>query len=357
MWFTTRSPKLPTDVLPKADPRYQAAKEGDALIRIHRVFWKLAYPVAALIALLSCLFGRRASNWIMLAGVFASYYFMVMIRGSAPRVPWSRDFRPPILALRSHTDQRTKEGGEVPRGQYDHETGREPYLFQLSFNLWEWGRTLLLQQEEYANDLRVFGLVVSCSDADWTESVVRLATAAWVVVVFPSSTKGCITELKLLEKNNLLSKTIIFMPPKTKKWISWLNSLSSFRLLKEKNFANDWMQLSKELHEHGFNLPDYDQRGMLYIPDAKLAVVKCILLNYDSCPWRRLIELVPRSEVSSDSIWNIVNYGRAYECVGEKSQLGGYDATHHSLEPGMRVRYLQDGQIAYSLPIPRNKQS
>jgi hypothetical protein len=325
--------QLPSDVLPIDDPRRDPAEFADSMIKTTRWIRFLALPITVLVISVAAwiavgLFGR-GGYVVVVFGMFLFAFLRVM----HTRPAWGCDFRPPFLVLRSHSDLRTKLGDELPVGDDGMPDGRNPYIWQLSHSLWDWGRMILLLDETPDSRLRVNAVILKTQENDWQQSVLSVARRCWLVVVFPSPTKGCVEELCMLASDpGLLEKTILFMPPTPK-------GLNRFLSRGNADFSADWEAVRMELSAHKFNLPAYDPRGMLFVPTEVFDVKRSISLKHVEGPWERLCELVERPVVSADSLWNILNYGMAYESEDSERQLGWLDAKLEGVMPGVKISY------------------
>ncbi len=337
---------MPSEVMDKEDPRFWASKYGESFIRVRRLFRGLTYPLAAIILLGSWWIAQYTSNLVIGVGVIVCIMLVPVLRTHAARIQWTFDYRPPILVLRSHTDFRTKEGDELPALEMGPSKGNEPYLFQLSHALWEWGRVVLLLQEFSTFQQPVHGVVLVCSDKNWTETMLNVARQAWVVLIFPSSTAGCIEEMRLLARNDLLVKTVVFMPPtKSEGFKLFQRLMTGHRSSKSSKQRISWSLLATELLTHGFKLPEYDEQGMLYVPNNSFGVAMSIRLNREPWSWHRISELVSCSAAGPDHLWKILNNGRAFEAEDKKQELGGMDAKHHGIKPGSVVAHTENGTV------------
>ena len=204
--------KLPSDLLDPTDKRHRLAAIGDGFIRrgLRRhclgpwVFYGLLLMIILAVALgyLNAIYGT-----------FPAMMVWIIMGGSIPAVPWFWDFRRPVLALRSFTETRTKIG-EYDRGSGESWDvgGRNSYLWEMGLRLWSTARVIGMSHEE--SDFGTYFGIVVYEDNDWLDQLLRIADASWVIVVFPASTPSCVRELKALSSRaDLLSKTVVFMPP------------------------------------------------------------------------------------------------------------------------------------------------
>lgn len=342
---------LPTEIMARTDVAYEHADYGDSMIRLTRWLRRLSIPTAVLVGAAVGFVGSMLATWLSAAGLLAGFFVMIWLQTRVCRVPWANDFRQPVLILRSFTDQRTKAGGTLAAVEFDPSPGgRNPYVWQLPQAIWDWGRVILLQEEENDAGLEVFGIVLT-PDKDWESVVLDVARKSWAIVVFPADTPGSVAELRLLDEHGLLHKTVVFMPPMPSARASILGAL--FGTPADESHDVDWEGLRRSLAQQGFQLPKYDRQGMLYVPTASLDVDHGILLRHNDCPWRRLPELLPKPGCLAEPLWNVLNHGQAFEADDPTRSLGG--VAGHEVQPGKMLIVQDDSMIA--VPARRDHDS
>lgn len=94
---------------------------------------------------------------------------------------------------------------------------------------------------------------------DWLQNVERCAHLASCIVLLPSNSESVLEEMHMIQENNLFYKTFIFMP---------------YEIPLGYEIREDWNHLRKKLKADGFELPEYDRKGMIYKPGSKFEVTK-----------------------------------------------------------------------------------
>ncbi len=103
----------------------------------------------------------------------------------------------------------------------------------------------------------------------WFEAFMFIASHSRAVFVFPAITSGVLDEMTALTKSNLLDKTLIVMPPSQRGIVR-----------EEQRFELSWRSTQQKLRkDRGFNLPDYTEQGMVYIPCQDFSVKNFFLLD------------------------------------------------------------------------------
>lgn len=93
---------------------------------------------------------------------------------------------------------------------------------------------------------------------DWRSFVESLAQKCFFIVIIPSNTDGIIEEIKIIQKNKLEYKTIVFMP--------YTSFEDDFTVEKE------WQACQKSFKENmQLELPEYLPSGCMYIPNKKFS--------------------------------------------------------------------------------------
>jgi len=121
---------------------------------------------------------------------------------------------------------------------------------------------------------------ISSTDKDWKCKIDKLAKGANLIILVPSSSKGVVWEIKYLLENNMLEKTLVFMP----------NPLVNNFESNEMALLEYWGNLAKELKQHGLYLPDYEGAGCFYRPKKDLSMGDRVYLN-DVAQYQTINEL------------------------------------------------------------------
>ena len=302
--------QLPSELISADDPRFEPAKKGDKIITEGRC-WRILHPLIALTILftmvnLTVALGGKAAYAIISLPPLVVY--LIISRSRFPCPPWTLDYRPPILVLRSHTDERVKLGARLEYEEMDPQgPARQSHILDLSCALWDWGRVVLLRQERMGLGARLQVLIVETKDLDWVLKFEEIGRGAWVILMFPSSTPGCLEEMRLLASNlPMLRKTIVFMPPTGA-------GISSYFAFFDPNYAKEWDELVQEIAPAGFHLPNYDPRGMLYMPNPDFSIAHMIPLNHKRVPWQLMVQLVPNPRMGVAHLADLIGDSPAYE--------------------------------------------
>jgi hypothetical protein len=328
-----RLPLLPSEILTPLDWRYAYAKLGDTLVIWTRWRIRLAIPIAIAVIGLLILFTRTIGLGNVIAPIMlilAGFIVYMLLDSRVCRVPWVYDYRPPILVLRSFSDERSKLGDELPTNVFDARGGKNPYVWQLTQALWDWSRIVMFQLETFDARVSMSAVIIEPVN-DWEKAVIKIAERSWLVLIFPASTPSCIRELDLLRDNGLLSKTVLFMPPSQTLSIKLLSLLTG-QIPTQSTQADSWEQLRIELLGFGFEFPTYDKKGMLFTPTEAFAINNSISLNNNAYSWKRLRELVPGPGVAEEPLWNTVCNGNAYEAEDKQKRVG-----NTSVDEGCKV--------------------
>jgi hypothetical protein len=284
-----------------------------AIIQISRflkrwAFCLFAIPIFLEIAAWWMGVSSNSKTWIMIIFGLPCLVLFMKLRVPTPRNKWKDDFRSPLLVLRSFSDDHLKTGNIIYPPDFDiGAPALDNFIWQAALALWDVGRVVILQREN--NTITpIFGIGVVSDNESWEADVEQVAKGAWAILLFPSNSQGVITEMKLLQKLDLLWKTVVFMPPKV--------SRKEKLLIPFKNFVDykpRWEEVREKLKYHGFNLPAYDPRGMLFIPDATMTAKRFLILDHNTNSWRRICELIDPSSASSRSLIDCIPPDRSKE--------------------------------------------
>jgi len=93
------------------------------------------------------------------------------------------------------------------------------------------------------------------SNQDWVKVLAVVAVGARAIVITPNATPGCVLELRgIAGIPELLEKTLVWMP-----------------YAEHKGVAKGWNQ-TKSMLNSAYRLPEYDERGLLYRPNADFSI-------------------------------------------------------------------------------------
>lgn len=102
---------------------------------------------------------------------------------------------------------------------------------------------------------------INTSDEAWRRVFELFAQHAKGIIMIPSDTEGVIEEFVALRDNETLwNKTAIFIPPELA--TEFLGGSAS----NTGELDSGWPKVVNELNSRGIRIPDYDERGMFYVP-------------------------------------------------------------------------------------------
>lgn len=229
---------------------------------------------------------ESAAIWVGIGIGLPAFIIYMKIRVPTLRFEWQNDVRGALVVLRSFHDERLKSGELVDPGEFSYLfPARDSFIWQAALELWDLARVVLIQEVE-ETVTPIFGIVVDSSPADWRKDVVRAATGAWAVLIFPATTKGVVEEVSLLCNENLLRKTIFFMPPSENRNSEGQTDGDGL------NYKSVWEEIRSALFEHGVNLPEYHEKGALIRLNRDLNVEDYLEFGQGKGCWRKIAELV-----------------------------------------------------------------
>jgi hypothetical protein len=88
-------------------------------------------------------------------------------------------------------------------------------------------------------------------EASWKADIQMLLRRAAGVLVLPSAHEGTKWEIQFLKQENLLSKCVLLMPPRTRQF----------------DWRSKWEQAAQALQQYSITLPEYNERGLLFTLD------------------------------------------------------------------------------------------
>jgi hypothetical protein len=103
-------------------------------------------------------------------------------------------------------------------------------------------------------------LIIASSEQTWWGKFQVAANLSRIIYVVPELSEGLLQEVRYLIKEDLQYKLLIYMPPTPKGY-------------RAPRLANRWALVRSEWQKAGFQLPVYESRGMLFIPDSKMSLV------------------------------------------------------------------------------------
>jgi hypothetical protein len=214
-----------------------------------------------------------------------------------------------------------KVGGDM----LDHQEmylGQVSYIWQLSHELWDRCRIIFFEDEPTEAEVKVFGIVVKTGDG-WEQVLMQIARSAWVILLFPSTTPSCLLEMRLLrEKEGLLDKVILVMPPmesRSQKLFRWLTGGMGQA---GPNHAEPWELLRTEMAREGYNFPSYEAGGMFFTPKDDFSIRSVARLKHN-LDWSRLSDLRPGPGVLRESLGRMLAGYPALENDRREWGVGG----------------------------------
>lgn len=229
-------------------------------------------------------FAERSSLLFVLVLSLPLAGFMSMLEARAHRLRINRelllardDDRAPFLASRSVSDpDLTIEEPTLEEGCSSHGATLLP---ELAGAIAEYGRLVTIGREIPGWDgiSRTGGsapgvnfVAFDMPDPVWRDLFLWAARCAQTIFVLPGVTTGAALEIRLLEANDWLSKTIVIMPPTPKRLAgcSWTW------------FGSRWDMSTKGSNVTSRRWPPYDPRGLLYRPNPDFSINKSEVLDY-----------------------------------------------------------------------------
>ena len=96
---------------------------------------------------------------------------------------------------------------------------------------------------------------------NWFEGFKIMASKSYLIFIIPDDSLGIRQEMEYIILNNLLNKVIMLMTPTVSKNQKYLETLPE----------GDWNFIKNRLSKFGFNLPEYNENGAMYIPNNDLS--------------------------------------------------------------------------------------
>jgi hypothetical protein len=298
------------------------------MIRFTRRLRSSALPISLGLVFISFAATPSKIRWLAYLSLPLGFFIGNYMRSLITRVPWIYDFRAPILVLRSIGSPNLKSG-EYPNTD---EAAVGSYISRLSRALRDVCRVVVIGAE--SRDAAGAVLVLQPEDQA-QEAIVQLGSEAWVIVLIPSSSGSLTKEFKeLAQFDDLLGKTVVFMPPMTSQILKSLGP----------DPRTQWNCWRNEAACDGLVLPPYDEGGLLFTPTCTLQIRKSVELNNDVRFWKRLPDLIAGPGVLGQGLWNVLLFGRAFEADDPTRVIGGV-AARSNFKPGDRIEYQRDGIV------------
>lgn len=96
---------------------------------------------------------------------------------------------------------------------------------------------------------------------NWFDVFKIMASKSYLIFIIPDDSLGVRQEMEFIVQNKLLSKLIVLMTPTVSKKLRYFETLPE----------GDWNFIKNRLSKFGFNLPDYNENGAMYIPKNDLS--------------------------------------------------------------------------------------
>jgi hypothetical protein len=95
----------------------------------------------------------------------------------------------------------------------------------------------------------------------WTDRVMALCRVVRAIILVPDSSEGVVAEMRMLSTLGVLNRVLVYMPP----WIPAQDPPDGLE--------HRWNEIRDELAVHRWQLPTYERRGCLYVPDVHFGAV------------------------------------------------------------------------------------
>lgn len=126
-------------------------------------------------------------------------------------------------------------------------------------------------------------LFLKTSNETWWPKFHIAARLSSLIVVVPELTRGLLNEVHYLIEQGFENKLLVIMPP----------TGDGFN---KRKFTDRWELVRREWQKEGFELPAYEKRGMVFIPNRKMNLVHAQRLNAGG-----------GSDVSTEIMWATLN--------------------------------------------------
>ncbi len=141
-----------------------------------------------------------------------------------------------------------------------------------------------------------FHVIFSTSNDNWRSVFQFTADSARAIFFIPGITDGTAHELQaLLSSEVLLDKTLVFMPPTPE--IPRLKLFSVY--INPEIVRENWVKSQSFWRDRGLAFPDYDEKGMIYIPNRDFSIRRSwtLVRNYsllcNVSSFRDIIDALP----------------------------------------------------------------
>lgn len=192
------------------------------------------------------------------------------------------DPRPPFVASWSFSQKQLLFGEDfvhyVPTG--DGGISGLPFsgrflLKTIDSHLFKQGRMVLVGNLSLAADESMVDIVtLEETDETWFDTFVYIVKHSRGIFVIPATSAGCLQEIEALINGDLLSKTMVLMPP--------ASSSHRHGHYDETRFESGWRYVQERLKERlKLNLPDYVADGMIYLPNPDFSIKTQYSLDND----------------------------------------------------------------------------
>lgn len=172
--------------------------------------------------------------------------------------------KPPILLLRSFFEGALSRHSRVPNpySEIGSLTEGEPIVKSIEKELSEFGRPVAIGMPSHEMPDRGDHEIVfiETSDADWHNVFLTVAKHSRFILLSPGWTTGVLHEMKTISAEGLWRRTVVYMPP-------ILDGSRDTKII-----TKSWGRARNHCATIGMQLPEYDQQGMLYVPNSDFSV-------------------------------------------------------------------------------------
>jgi len=231
-------------------------------------------------------FARASPWWVGIADFFALPLILFLAglvekRANGLRAAYvagvaRQDPRPPLLVLRSFSQPVLTEARPIDHIRGFAKKRGTTLLWQLSEAAAPIARLLAIGEPPARQGLLApETLFIATTDETWFEVFRVAARACRAAVAIPDISGGVAREIRAIRQLGLADKLLILMPPSETPPPSW----TPFRTRDPEALAARWSIVQEEWKKEGYQLPAYDEAGMLYRAAPDLSASEAVGLE------------------------------------------------------------------------------